>query len=97
MGYGRKIIDYIFKKRSDSSAIRHELEQKIQADSDRSDIRVFEAGLSSQQYGDNGQSTRIAENEECYRLIHIAKENGLFIDKSEWYRFGDNLWRQGKA
>lgn len=89
MGYGRKIIDYIFKKRSDCSAIRYELEQKIQADSDRSDIRVFEAGLSSQQYGDNRQGTRNAENEECNRLIRIAKENGLFIDKSEWSKFGD--------
>lgn len=89
MGYGRKIIDYIFKKRSDSSAIRYELEQKIQADSDRSDIRMFEVGLSSQRHGNNRQSTRNAENEECNRLIRIAKENGLFIDKSEWDKFGD--------
>ena len=89
MGYGRKIINYIFKKRTDCSAIHYELEQKLQADSDRSDIRVFEAGVSSQQYGNNRQSTRIEENEECNRLIRIAKENGLFIDKSEWGKFGD--------
>ena len=43
--YGRKIIDYIFGKRSNSSAVSYEREQKIQANSDRSDIRVFETDL----------------------------------------------------
>ena len=80
--YGRKIIDYIFKR-------CYEPERKVQADSDRSDIRVFETGLSTQQYGDNRQSTRTAEKEECLRLIKIAKEQGLYIDKSDWGKFGD--------
>lgn len=53
--YGRKIIDYIFKRWAERSAICYEPERKVQADSDRSDIRVFETGLSSQQYGDNRQ------------------------------------------
>ena len=75
--YGRKIIDYIFGKRSDCPAIHYECERKIQADSDRSDIRVFETGLSTQQDGDNRQSTRTAEKEECLRLIKIAKEQGF--------------------
>ena len=87
--YGRKIIDYIFGKRSNSSAICYEPERKVQADSDRSDIRVFETGLSTQQYGDNRQSTRTAEEEECLRLVKIAKEQGLYIDKSDWGKFGD--------
>lgn len=87
--YGRKIINYIFGKRSNSSTISYEREQKVQADSDRSDIRVFETGLSTQQYGDNRQSTRTAEKEECLRLIKIAKEQGLYIDKSDWGKFGD--------
>lgn len=87
--YGRKIIDYIFKKRTERPAICYEPERKIQADSDRSDIRVFETRVSTQQYGDNRQSTRNAEEEECARLIKIAKEQGLYIDKSEWDRFGD--------
>ena len=30
-----------------------------------------------QQYGDNRQSTRTAEEEECLRLIRIAKEQGF--------------------
>ena len=82
--YGRKIIDYIFKRWAECAAICYEPEQKVQADSDRSDIRVFETGLSPQQYGDNRQSTRTAEEEECLRLIRIAKEQGLYIDKSDW-------------
>ena len=87
--YGRKIIDYIFKRWTERPAICYEPERKVQADSDRSDIRVFETGLSTQQYGDNRQSTRTAEEEECLRLIKIAKGQGLYIDKSDWGKFGD--------
>lgn len=89
MGYGRKIINYLFKKREVSPAICYEFERKVQADSDRSDIQVFETGISTQRYGDNWQSPRDAEETECNRLISIAKENRLFIDKSEWANFGD--------
>ena len=52
-------------------------------------MSLFETGLSTQQYGDNRQSTRTAEEEECLRLIKIAKEQGLYIDKSDWGKFGD--------
>ena len=72
--YGRKIIDYIFGKRSDSPAIHYECERKIQADSDRSDIRVFETGGSTQRHGDYWQGKRTAEEEECHRLKVVAKE-----------------------
>ena len=50
---------------------------------------MFETGLSPQQYGDNRQSTRTAEDEECLRSIKIAKEQGLYIDKLDWGKFGD--------
>ncbi len=69
--YGRKIIDYIFKRWAERPAI------------------CYETGLSTQQYGDNRQSTRTAEEEECLRLVKIAKEQGLYIDKSDWGKFGD--------
>ena len=72
--YGRKIIDYIFGKRSDCPAIHYECERKIQADSDRSDIRVFETGVSTQRYGDYWQGKRTAEEEEYNRLKEVAKE-----------------------
>ena len=87
--YGRKIINYIFGKRSNSSSISYEREQKVQADSDRSDIRVFETGISAQRYGNNWQSSRTSEEEECNRLISIAKENNLYIDKADWDKFGN--------
>lgn len=87
--YGRKIIDYIFGKRSDCASIHYECEQKIQADSDRSDIRVFETGVSSQRHGDYWQGKRNAEEKECNRLIDIAKANGLYITKTDWDKFGD--------
>ncbi len=94
MKYGRKIVNYIFAKWSKRPAIRYEFEQKIQADSDRSDIRVFETGLSPQPYGDNGQSTRNAEEAECIRLVQIARKQGLYIAKSDWNQFGD---KQGSS
>ena len=75
--YGRKIIDYIFKRWAECPAICYEPERKVQADSDRSDIRVFETGLSSQQYGDYWQGKRNTEEEECHRLIEITKAHGL--------------------
>ncbi len=71
--YGRKIIDYIFGKRSNSSAVSYEREQKIQADSDRSDIRVFETGISPQRHGNIRQSSRAAEEEECNRLRTLTR------------------------
>lgn len=67
--YGRKIINCIFGKRSNSSSISYEREQKVQADSDRGNIRVFETGVSAQRYGNNWQSSRTTEEEESNRLI----------------------------
>lgn len=72
--YGRKIINSIFKKRTVSPAVCVELESRVQADSDRSDIRVFEIGLSFEQYGNYEQSTGVAAQEsESSRLISVAK------------------------
>ena len=89
--YGRKIIDYIFGKRSNGSRISYEREQKVQADSDRSDIRVFETGVSAQPHGNIGQSSRTAEEAECNRLIGIAKKHGLYIES----RFADAVRGDG--
>ena len=75
-------LSTIFGKRSNSSAVSYEREQKIQANSDRSDIRVFETGISPQRHGNIRQSSRAAEEEECNRLISIAKENNLYCSGS---------------
>ena len=75
--YGRKNIDYIFKRWAERAAICYEPERKVQADSDRSDIRMFETRLSPQRHGDYWQGKRTAEEEECLRLIKIAKEQGF--------------------
>ena len=63
--YGRKIIDYIFKRWAERPAICYEPERKVQADSDRSDIRVFETGIAPQRHGNIRQSSRAAKEEEC--------------------------------
>ena len=88
--YGRKIIDALFEKRTERTPVCAELESRNEADSSRSDIRVFETGLSTERYGDNEQGSRNAAQEaESNRLISIARTNGLFIPRSEWEHFGD--------
>ncbi len=88
--HGRKIIDFIFKRRAIGKPVCVEFETRIQADCDRSDIGMFEIGLSSQQYGNHQQGKRVATQEtESTRLISIAKKNNLFIEKSEWGKYGD--------
>ena len=71
--YGRKVIDALFKRRTERTPVRAELERRSEADSSRSDIRVFEVGLSAEQHGDYEQGTRnAAQEEEGARLIAIA-------------------------
>ena len=88
--YGRKVVEALFKRWTERITVRAELASRSEADSDRSDIRVFEAGLSAQQHGDYEQGTgNAAQESESHRLISIAKEHGLFIEKSRWEEFGD--------
>lgn len=88
--YGHRIIETLFKRRTERPAISAEFANRSKTDSDRSDIGVFEVGLSAEQYGNYEQSTGIAAQEtEGERLIAIAKEHGFFIDKSRWDGFGE--------
>lgn len=88
--HGKDIIRHLFAKRGDRPAIRVILESKGQALSDRSDIRVFETGISSERYGDYEQSTGNAAQEvESKRLIAIAKSHRLFVPKDKWTEYGD--------
>ncbi|MBR4267580.1 MAG: hypothetical protein IKQ46_16190 [Bacteroidales bacterium] len=87
--YGRQIVNYFLEKWSKSSGLHPEYITRVQADSHRRDIRVFEIGLSSQRYGNNIESTRNASYQDGLRLIDIAKENNLFIQKTDWDKFGD--------
>ncbi|MCI6102708.1 MAG: hypothetical protein MR709_06610 [Bacteroidales bacterium] len=78
--YGRKIINAIFKKWTDSTGICVELGTKVQADSDRSDIGVFEIGLPPEQHGDYEQSTGIAAQEsESTRIIQSQKTKDFLL------------------
>lgn len=88
--YGHRIIGTLFKRREDHPAICAELATRSETDSDRGDLRVFEIGLSSEQYGDYEQGSGIAaQEEEGQRLIAVAKEHGLYIDKTKWVNYGD--------
>ena len=88
--YGRKVIESLFKRRTERPEICAEFASRSEADSDRSDIRVFEAGLSAERYGDYEQSTgNAAQEKEGCRLISIAKQNQLFIAKKDWETFGE--------
>ena len=67
--YGKRIIETLFTRRTKCAAICPKLASKTEVDSDRSDIRVFEVGLSAEQYGDYEQGTRTtAQEAESPRL-----------------------------
>lgn len=88
--YGRKIIDSLFKRRAKRHPICAQLESRGEADSDRSDIGVFEVGLSPQRHGNYEQGKgNSAQEAESDRLIAIAKAHGLFIPREEGDSFGD--------
>ncbi len=87
--YGRKIIEALFAGRAKRTSVRAKFESRCEADRDRSDIRVFEIGLSAQQYGDHQQGTRIVAEKVAAQLVAIAKANGLYIPKYEWETFGE--------
>ena len=73
--YGRTIIDALFKRRTERIPICAELESRCEADRDRCNIRVFEVGLSPEQYGDYQQGTgNAAQEAEGARLIAIAPQ-----------------------
>ena len=87
---GHTFIRSIFRRRTERTPVCAELASRSEADSDRSDIRMFEVGLSAEQPGDYEQSTgNAAQEAESNRLIAIAKSNGLFVEKSEWEKLGD--------
>lgn len=87
---GHNFIRSIFRRRTERTPVCAELASRSEADSDRSDIRMFEVGLSAKQSGDYEQSTgNTAQEAESNRLIAIAKDNGLFVEKSEWENLGD--------
>jgi len=87
--YGRQIVKNIIAKWSKSDRLHYEYLSRVQADSHRSDIRVFEIGLSAQRYGNNQQSASDLSSEISLCLIETAKNNGLFVPKNEWENFGD--------
>ena len=92
--YGRKIINAVFNRREKCPPICAGLETKVAADSGRSDIRMFEIGLSAQQYGDYEQGTRTSTQEAIgANLISIAKANGLFVPGENWAYYGDRKRR----
>ncbi len=87
--YGKKFIQRIFAKWAKGNRVRYEFERRVQADSDRRDIGVFEAGISAQRHGDNIESPRDAAVAEGIRLIETAKSNNLYVPKQDWDQYGD--------
>lgn len=87
--YGKKFIQRLFAKWTKGDRVRYEFERRVQADSDRGDIGVFEIGIPAQRHGDHLESPRDASSAEGLRLIEIAKANNLYFHKTQWEQFGD--------
>ena len=71
--YGRIIIAIYLVNGQTALQYLMNVSKKIQANSDRSDIRVFETGISPQRHGNIRQSSRAAEEEECNRLRTLTR------------------------
>lgn len=87
--YGRTIIETLFKRWTKRTPIRAEFESKREADCDRSDIRMFEIGLSAEQHGDYQQSTRPDTQKICSLLIELAKAHNLYIPQLNGISLGN--------
>lgn len=66
----------------------------LEADRDRGDIRVYEEGLAASYNAHSEYSERTRRNSEAERLIGIARQQGQYIDKSDYGSLGDKQLKQ---
>lgn len=82
----------------DSSGVVDAGARETQSISNRSDIRVFEEGLSSASNAHSNGSERDRREAESQRLVAVAKKNNLFISDNETTQLGEkNLKRTGES
>ncbi|MBD5283788.1 MAG: N-6 DNA methylase [Bacteroides sp.] len=62
--------------------------RSVEGDRDRSDIRVYESGLGAERNEYSEYSERTRRNAEAERLIGIARQQGQYVDKSEYAKLG---------
>ncbi|MBD5284831.1 MAG: hypothetical protein HDS29_00955, partial [Bacteroides sp.] len=60
----------------------------VEGDRDRSDIRVYEAGLGAERDEYSEYSERARREAESERLVEIARREGQYIPKSEYTNLG---------
>ena len=73
---------------NDSSTVAIDTASGVEGDRDRSDIRVYEEGLASSRDAHSEYSERTRRNAEAERLIGIARQQGQYVERSEFTNLG---------
>jgi hypothetical protein len=76
------------RQRTDSGGVVENSTRGLEADRDRSDIRVFEETLAAQHNDDSEYSERNRREAESERLVSVAKDNGKYISREETKQLG---------
>lgn len=73
---------------SDGGSVVTDSAGSVEGYRDRSDIRVYEAGLASEQDGNTEYSERDRREAESERLVSIAKQHGQYIHSADYNKLG---------
>ena len=76
-------------READGGRVASDAAGTVEADRDRSDIRVYEEGLASSRDAHSGDSERNRREAESERLVSIAKANGQYFDRDRKQEFGE--------
>ena len=76
-------------READGGRVASDAAGTVEADRDRSDIRVYEEGLASSRDAHSGDSERNRREAESERLVRIAKANGQYFDRDRKQEFGE--------
>ena len=76
-------------EREDRGRVAGDTAGSVEADRDRSDIRVYEEGLGTSSLTHSEYSERTRRNAESERLVGIARTNGQFLDRHDVLSRGD--------
>ena len=70
-------------EREDRGRVAGDTAGSVEADRDRSDIRVYEEGLGTSSLTHSEYSERTRRNAESERLVGIARANGQYLDRRD--------------
>lgn len=90
-GNGSEQDNDVLSAADDGGRVVEDTAGGVEADRDRSDIRVYEEGLASGDHAYSDYSERNRREAESERLVGIARENGQFRERKEIISLGTHI------